>query len=156
MSWSRRIHWPEICSWNSTVPRWPTKISVRKKHERYSSTSELSNTLKYTQMKPSLLTLSAIAILIIALAGCGSPDQRSNGALSSNAATRTYIAPGEYDEFYGFLSGGFSGQLSVYGLPSGRLLKVIPVFSQDPEKAYGYNEETKPMLETTFGFIPWD
>ena len=107
-------------------------------------------------MKPSLLTLSAIAILIIALAGCGSPDQRSNGALSSNAATRTYIAPGEYDEFYGFLSGGFSGQLSVYGLPSGRLLKVIPVFSQDPEKAYGYNEETKPMLETTFGFIPWD
>jgi len=49
----------------------------------------------------------------------------------------------------------FSGQLSVYGLPSGRLFKVIPVFSQDAEKAYGYNEETKPMLMTSFGEIPW-
>ncbi|MEZ4987269.1 MAG: hypothetical protein R2795_19870 [Saprospiraceae bacterium] len=38
---------------------------------------------------------------------------------------------------------------------SGRLLKVIPVFS-DPEKGYGYNEETKPLLNTSYGFIPWD
>ena len=54
------------------------------------------------------------------------------------------------------MSGGFSGQVSVYGLPSGRLLKVIPVFSQNPENGWGYNEETKPMLQTTYGFIPWD
>jgi nitrous-oxide reductase len=54
------------------------------------------------------------------------------------------------------MSGGFSGQVSVYGLPSGRLLKVIPVFSQNPENSYGYNEETKGMLETTYGFVPWD
>ncbi|HEX9826114.1 MAG TPA: Sec-dependent nitrous-oxide reductase, partial [Flavobacteriaceae bacterium] len=66
------------------------------------------------------------------------------------------VAPGEKDEFYAFLSGGFSGQLAVYGLPSGRLFKVIPVFSQDAEKAYGYNEETKPMLNTSHGFVPWD
>jgi nitrous-oxide reductase len=33
---------------------------------------------------------------------------------------------------------------------------VIPVFSQDAEKAYGYNEETKPMLNTSHGFVPWD
>ena len=46
--------------------------------------------------------------------------------------------------------------MSVYGLPSGRLFKVIPVFSQDAEKAYGYNEETKPLLNTSHGFIPWD
>lgn len=54
------------------------------------------------------------------------------------------------------MSGGFSGQVSVYGLPSGRLLKVIPVFSQNAENGWGYNEETKPMLQTTYGFIPWD
>ena len=76
--------------------------------------------------------------------------------MSSNAAERVYVAPGEHDEFYAFISGGFSGQLSVYGLPSGRLFKVIPVFSQDPEKAWGYNEETKPMLNTSYGFVPWD
>ncbi|MCB0668960.1 MAG: Sec-dependent nitrous-oxide reductase [Saprospiraceae bacterium] len=80
----------------------------------------------------------------------------SGGALGGDAAMATYVAPGQYDDFYAFFSGGFSGQLSVYGLPSGRLLKVIPVFAQDAEKGYGYNEETKPMLNTTFGFIPWD
>ncbi len=52
--------------------------------------------------------------------------------------------------------GGFSGQVAVYGLPSGRLLKVIPVFSVFPENGYGYNEETKNMLNTSYGFIPWD
>ncbi len=81
---------------------------------------------------------------------------KSKSALSSNAAEKVYVAPGEHDEFYAFISGGFSGQLAVYGLPSGRLFKVIPVFSQDPEKAWGYNEETKPMLNTSYGFIPWD
>lgn len=81
---------------------------------------------------------------------------QGSGAIAGNAAEKVYVAPGEYDEFYAFVSGGFSGQLAVYGLPSARLLKVIPVFSQDAEKAYGYNEETKPMLETSFGFVPWD
>ena len=54
------------------------------------------------------------------------------------------------------MSGGFNGQIGVYGLPSGRLLKIVPVFSQFPENGWGYSEETKPMLETTFGNIPWD
>lgn len=54
------------------------------------------------------------------------------------------------------MSGGFSGQISVYGIPSGRLFKVIPVFSVDAEKGYGFNEETKPMLNTSHGFVPWD
>ncbi|HSP40684.1 MAG TPA: Sec-dependent nitrous-oxide reductase, partial [Gillisia sp.] len=27
--------------------------------------------------------------------------------------------------------------------------------SQDAEKGYGYNEETKPMLNTSYGFVPW-
>lgn len=80
----------------------------------------------------------------------------SNGALSSNIAEKVYVAPGERDEQYGFLSGGYSGNLTVYGLPSGRMFKEIPVFSQFPTSGYGYSEETKPMLNTSFGFIPWD
>ena len=77
-------------------------------------------------------------------------------AVSGDAAAKAYVAPGKYDEFYNFVSGGFSGQLSAYGLPSGRLLRVIPVFSVDPEKGWGYSEETKPMLMTSHGFVPWD
>jgi nitrous-oxide reductase len=95
-------------------------------------------------------------VLLVGLFGCNSGSSNNNkGALGSNAAEKVYVAPGEYDEFYAFLSGGFSGQLSVYGLPSGRLFKVIPVFSVDAEKAWGFNEETKPMLNTSHGFIPW-
>lgn len=85
----------------------------------------------------------------------GCPSQK--GMMdNSDAASKVYVAPGEYDEYYAFLSGGYSGQLSVWGLPSARMLKVIPVFSQDPESAYGYSEETKALLETSYGFIPWD
>jgi nitrous-oxide reductase len=80
----------------------------------------------------------------------------SDDAVSGDAAQKAYVAPGKYDEFYNFVSGGFSGQMSVYGLPSGRLLKVIPVFSVDPEKGWGYSEETKPMLNTSHGMVPWD
>lgn len=54
------------------------------------------------------------------------------------------------------MSGGFSGQVAVYGIPSGRLLKMIPVFSQNGENGYGYDENTKAMLNTSFGFVPWD
>jgi nitrous-oxide reductase len=92
----------------------------------------------------------------ITLSSCNNQSQKSNGALSSNAAEKVYVAPGEQDEFYAFLSGGYSGNLTVYGLPSGRLFKEIPVFSQFPTSGYGYSEETKPMLNTSFGFVPWD
>jgi len=75
---------------------------------------------------------------------------------TQDAAVATYVAPGEYDEYYGFFSGGYSGQLSVWGIPSARMFKVIPVFSQDPESGYGYYEESKALLQTSYGFIPWD
>lgn len=86
----------------------------------------------------------------------GCKPKGTQSAVSGNAASKVYVAPGKYDEFYNFVSGGFSGQMSVYGIPSGRLLRVIPVFSVDPEKGYGYSEETKPMLNTSHGFVPWD
>jgi nitrous-oxide reductase len=104
-------------------------------------------------LKPLLLSLAVVVGLGVLVVACQTTE---TATVDSDVARAVYVAPGEYDEFYGFMSGGYSGQLSVYGIPSGRLLRVIPVFSQDPEKAYGYSEETKPMLMTTHGFIPWD
>ncbi len=92
--------------------------------------------------------------IVLAMVAC--KPKNAGDAVSTDAAAKTYVAPGKYDEFYNFVSGGFSGQMSVYGIPSGRLLRVVPVFSVDPEKGYGYNEETKPMLNTSNGFVPWD
>ena len=103
--------------------------------------------------KFQLLSLLGAAMFLI---GCGNNNNKSTGALNSSAAEKVYVAPGEHDEFYAFMSGGYSGNLTVYGLPSGRMFKEIPVFSQFPTSGYGYSEETKPMLETSHGFVPWD
>lgn len=73
-----------------------------------------------------------------------------------DAASKVYVAPGKYDEFYNIVSGGFNGQIGVYGIPSGRLFRIIPVFSLSPESGYGFSEETKPMLNTSHGAVPWD
>ncbi|MDX1314098.1 MAG: Sec-dependent nitrous-oxide reductase [Eudoraea sp.] len=100
------------------------------------------------------IALSGVALL---LTGCNQGGKSAtNGALSSSAAEKVYVAPGEQDAYYAFLSGGYSGNLTVYGLPSGRMFKEIPVFSQFPTSGYGYSEETKPLLNTSHGFIPWD
>lgn len=101
----------------------------------------------------SILSL-AFAITLLSIPGC--KPKNAGDSISGDAASRVFVAPGKYDELYNFVSGGFSGQVSVYGIPSGRLLRVIPVFSVDPEKGWGYSEETKPMLTTSHGDVPWD
>jgi len=102
----------------------------------------------------AVLGLAGALFLLMNSPGCRPGTTKT--AVTGDAASRVYVAPGTHDEFYNFVSGGFSGQLAVYGLPSGRLLRDIPVFSVDPESGYGFSEETKPMLMTTHGFIPWD
>jgi nitrous-oxide reductase len=101
-----------------------------------------------------LLYAVAVAFLLTGFYSC--KPKNIGDAISGDAAEKVYVAPGKYDEFYNFVSGGFSGQMSVYGLPSGRLLKIVPIFSVFPENGYGYSEETKPMLNTSHGFVPWD
>ena len=86
-----------------------------------------------------LFGLSTV-IALSALTGC--IPKGTETAVSGDAAEKVYVAPGKYDEFYNFVSGGFNGQVNVYGLPSGRLLKVLPVFAVNPENGYGFSEET--------------
>ncbi len=105
---------------------------------------------------PKKLGLTLLASVLLAGTFTGCRPKNAGNAAATDAASKVYVAPGEYDEFYNFVSGGFSGQVAVYGLPSGRLLRVIPVFSVDPEKGWGYSEETKPMLNTSHGEVPWD
>ncbi len=106
-------------------------------------------------MSNNFLKATLTIILVSAFFNSCKP-KNSGDVVNGDAAQKAYVAPGKYDEFYNFVSGGFSGQMSVYGLPSGRLFRVIPVFSVDPEKGWGYSEETKPMLNTSHGFVPWD
>ena len=48
-------------------------------------------------------TLALLGLAMI-IAGCDSTGKSSNGALSSSAAEKVYVAPGEQDEYYAFLS----------------------------------------------------
>lgn len=95
-----------------------------------------------------------IAVFGLMLSSCKPTGPKE--AVVGNAAAKVYVAPGKYDEFYNIVSGGFNGQMAVYGIPSGRLLRIVPVFAQFPENGYGFSEETKPMLNTSYGFVPWD
>jgi nitrous-oxide reductase len=107
--------------------------------------------------RSALLVSATVALVAFgAFYSCTTGSGGNDNVLVGNAASKVYIAPGQYDEYYAFLSGGYNGQVMAYGLPSGRLLKFMPVFSQNPETGYGYNEETKAMLQTTYGFMPWD
>tara|TARA_A100000171_G_C2140541_1_gene155486 strand:- start:3988 stop:5949 length:1962 start_codon:yes stop_codon:yes gene_type:complete len=109
-------------------------------------------------MKKYKIHILSIIAAFALLTSCGNNNGQnsSNGALNASAAEKMYVAPGEQDDYYAFMSGGYSGNLTVYGLPSGRMFKEIPVFSQFPTSGYGYSEETKPMLNTSHGFVPWD
>ncbi|MGC1244133.1 MAG: Sec-dependent nitrous-oxide reductase [Chryseosolibacter sp.] len=100
--------------------------------------------------------LCGIAGAFAAFALFSCKPQAPESAATGDAASKVYVAPGKYDEFYNIVSGGFNGQLSIYGVPSGRLIKIVPVFSVFPENGWGYSEESKPMLNTSHGFVPWD
>ncbi|WP_434580520.1 Sec-dependent nitrous-oxide reductase [Sulfurimonas sp. NW15] len=61
-------------------------------------------------------------------------------------AAKTYTPSGGRDEFIVFSSGGQSGQIIVYGVPSMKILKYIAVFTPEPWQGYGYDEDSKKIL----------
>ncbi|MBE7515573.1 MAG: Sec-dependent nitrous-oxide reductase [Chloracidobacterium sp.] len=90
------------------------------------------------------------AILIGSLLGIGSCRRKSalkkEQGSSAEAATVTYVPPGDLDEYYLFYSGGHSGNVYVAGVPSMRHIATIPVFAKYPATGYGFDKETKEML----------
>jgi nitrous-oxide reductase len=95
-------------------------------------------------MKRWMLALAAVAVLI---GGAAMMQGCTKGLRGGTAASKTYVKPGEYDTYYAFLSGGHSGQVFVYGMPSCRYITTIPVFTPESAKGWGYDEESKAMLK---------
>jgi nitrous-oxide reductase len=97
-----------------------------------------------TRSHPILLGGGLAAALLAA--ACNPPGSKATTAPDASAAAKTFVAPGDKDEFYLFYSGGHSGQVYVAGLPSMRHISTIPVFAPYPATGYGFDVESKQML----------
>lgn len=96
----------------------------------------------------TVAVLATIAALLL-YSGCSRrrrvASQAQRGDIAE-AAVATYVAPGDMDEYYLLSSGGHSGNVYVYGIPSMRHISTIPVYTPYPGTGYGFDKETKAML----------
>ncbi len=101
-----------------------------------------------SKIRPQAHLAALAASAAALLAGCNPPGA-SNASTSSSAgaaAARTWVAPGQMDEYYLFYSGGHSGQVFVAGIPSMRHIATIPVFAPYPGTGYGFDVESREMM----------
>ncbi|MDA3946135.1 MAG: Sec-dependent nitrous-oxide reductase [Helicobacteraceae bacterium] len=97
----------------------------------------------------SLILGTSLAATVAAGAGGELQNVMKARGLTENDvihAAKTYNPTGGRDEFIVFSSGGQSGQVIVYGVPSMRILKYIAVFTPEPWQGYGYDEDSLKVL----------
>ncbi|WP_341643395.1 TAT-dependent nitrous-oxide reductase [Thauera sp. SDU_THAU2] len=69
-------------------------------------------------------------------------------AAPAAAHSSVHLQPGELDTYYGFWSGGHTGDFRVLGLPSGRELHRVPCFNPDALVGWGITNESKEVMGT--------
>jgi nitrous-oxide reductase len=94
----------------------------------------------------SLLSLGLFAVPVLANDLQTIMKERNLSEKDIIAAAKTYQPSGRKDEFIAFSSGGHSGQVIVYGIPSMRIYKYIAVFTPEPWQGYGFDDESKKIL----------
>lgn len=80
-------------------------------------------------------------------------QQRGLTPDEAEAALKTFVPPGKYDDFVMITSGGHRGSIMLYGIPSMRLLKEIPVYAPDSWQGWGQGdvESDEVLKEGSWG-----
>ena len=94
--------------------------------------------------------------LSVGLSACKKKDEAGTAGSAGAPAAKDEapshgkyeVLPGQLDEYYSFSSGGHSGDVRIYGLPSGRQLKSIPVFNTDNLVGWDITNESRAIIGT--------
>ena len=90
--------------------------------------------------------------LSVGLSACKKEEAAAPAGTATHAAAGSaggvHLKPGELDTYYGFWSGGHTGDFRVLGLPSGRELLRVPCFTPDALVGWGITNESKKVMGT--------
>lgn len=100
--------------------------------------------------------LGATALAGVAGTGLGTSMMGMTPARAEDKGHKAFVEPGELDEYYGFWSGGHSGEVRVLGVPSMRELMRIPVFNIDSATGWGITDESKHVLGDSAKYLNGD